>query len=149
LIPCGRKPAGFFVKPQGGRAAGQPDRRPHAEVEFVTLRHFCRLVVAWLLDPCYQGVRGNGASINDYIRNQTMKYSYTEIESLESHRKDSIEDYDLQIAMMKHALDNGFNLEWSGKRMLRETIRARLASLKAARGRLDQLIEEANDIDLD
>ena len=78
-----------------------------------------------------------------------MKYSYTDIDSLQSTRTDSIEDYDLQIKMMKNALDNGFDLEWSGKRMLRETIRARLSSLKAARARLDQLIEEANDIDLD
>jgi hypothetical protein len=78
-----------------------------------------------------------------------MKYSYTDIDSLQSTRTDSIEDYDLQIKMMKHALDNGFDLEWSGKRMLRETIRARLSSLKAARARLDQLIDEANDIDLD
>ena len=78
-----------------------------------------------------------------------MKYSYTDIDSLQSTRTDSIEDYDLQIKMMKHALANGFDLEWSGKRMLRETIRARLSSLKAARARLDQLIEEANDIDLD
>jgi len=80
-----------------------------------------------------------------------MKYSYTDIDSLQSTRTDSIEDYDLQIKMMKHALDNGFDksLEWSGKRMLRETIRARLSSLKAARARLDSLIDEANDIDLD
>ena len=78
-----------------------------------------------------------------------MKYSYTDIDSLESHRVDSIADYDLQIAMMKHALDNGFNLDFSGKRVLRETIRARLSALKAARGRLDQLIEETNDINLD
>ena len=78
-----------------------------------------------------------------------MKHSYTDIDSLESSRKDSIEEYDLQIAMMKHALANGFDLEWSGKRVLRETIRARLSALKAARGRIDQLINETNDIDLD
>ena len=78
-----------------------------------------------------------------------MKHSYTEVESLESSRKDSIEDYDIQISMMKHALNNGFNLQYSGKRVLRDTIRARLEALRDARNRIDSLINDADDINLD
>jgi len=78
-----------------------------------------------------------------------MKYSYTNIDSLEAHRVDNISDYDLQISMMKHALNNGFNLDFSGKRLLKATIRARLEALRDARSRIDALINDVDDINLD
>jgi hypothetical protein len=92
-----------------------------------------------MLDPCYQGVRGNGAS-NQTIKESTMKKSYVTEETLCVKTDIELGEIAQLIDVLQDVVGDEDSSNWKAKDLLRKLKDLRREAVEEARREFENML---------